>query len=283
MLSARLRWAFVAAAAIILSWQLFVPPIVGLADQGDFARVIGLFGFGPADRSTEYAFVAGKYVPDKTFRLRVYEQATSEYIFTGAAVLLNRLVSKDGSLDITIMGLVHVLAFLYAFDCLLLATAPIRAAPCSSGSWRCSCSPTSATRPTGIRSTPSRLRCIFFLTAAGREHHDLPHRRGLNRSGCALGTLGFSLGFRKASEHAGGPPVGAVRVPLVTWAKWPAARRALIAGAGLDRCRCRGQHFYRSYAQHLADGLRPGLPRDPARIAPSGAGRPCSRASLRTG
>lgn len=124
MLNARLRWAFVAAAALIVSWQLFVPPIVGLADQGDFARVIGTFGFGPADRSTEYAFVAGKYIPDKTFRLRVYEQATSEYIFTGAAVLLNKLVSKDGSLDITIMGLVHVLAFLYAFYRLLLVTSP---------------------------------------------------------------------------------------------------------------------------------------------------------------
>lgn len=124
MLGAKARWAFVAAAAIVLSWQLFVPPVVGLADQGDFARVIGLFGYGPADRSTEYAFVAGKYVPDTTFRLRVYEQATSEYLFAGAAVLLNKLLSKDGSLDITIMGLVHVLAFLYAFYRLLSALPP---------------------------------------------------------------------------------------------------------------------------------------------------------------
>src|SRR5208337_15447 len=64
MLGARARAGFVAAAAVIISWQLFLPPIVGLADQGDFARVIGLFGFGAQDKTTEYAFVARKYVPD---------------------------------------------------------------------------------------------------------------------------------------------------------------------------------------------------------------------------
>ena len=36
MLGAWLRAGFVAAAAVILSWQLFVRPIVGQADQGDF-------------------------------------------------------------------------------------------------------------------------------------------------------------------------------------------------------------------------------------------------------
>ena len=121
MLESRLRWAFVAVAAILIGWQLFVPPVIGLADQGDFARVIGLFGFAAADKSTEYAFVAGKYVPDPKARLQVYEQATSQYIFAGAAVLLNKVVSRDGSLDIRIIGLVHLLAFLYAFYRLLSA------------------------------------------------------------------------------------------------------------------------------------------------------------------
>jgi succinate dehydrogenase hydrophobic anchor subunit len=119
----------VAAAALLIGWQLFVPPIVGLADQGDFARMIGLFGFGPADKTTEYAYVAGKYVPDPNARLRVYEQASSEYLFVEAAVLLNKIVSKDGSLDITVMGFVHLLAFLCAFWCVLRATGSVRAGP----------------------------------------------------------------------------------------------------------------------------------------------------------
>jgi hypothetical protein len=124
-----LRAGFVAAAATILSWQLFVPPIVGLADQGDFTRMIGRFGYGAVDKSAEYAFLARKYVPDPNARLRVYEQESSEYIFVGAAVLLNKVLSRDGSLDITMVGFVHMLAFLYAFYRLLVATGPFRAAP----------------------------------------------------------------------------------------------------------------------------------------------------------
>ena len=128
-----LRAGFVAAAAVILSWQLFVRPIVGLADQGDFTRMIGRFGYGAVDKSAEYGFLARKYVPDPSARLRVYEQVSSEYIFVGAAVLLNKVVAKvfsgDGSLDITIIGFVHMLAFLYAFYRLLVATGPLRAWP----------------------------------------------------------------------------------------------------------------------------------------------------------
>ncbi len=124
-----LRAGFVAAAAVILSWQLFVRPIVGLADQGDFTRMIGRFGYGAVDKSAEYAFLARKYVPDPSARLRVYEQVSSEYIFVGAAVLLNKVISKDASFDITIVGFVHMLAFLYAFYRLLVATGPLRAWP----------------------------------------------------------------------------------------------------------------------------------------------------------
>jgi hypothetical protein len=125
--SNKVRVGFVAAAAVILSWQLFFSPIVGLADQGDFARMIGLFGFGAEDKAAEYGFLARKYVPDPNARLRVYEQVSSEYIFVEAAILLNKVLSKDGNLDITIMGFVHMLAFLYAFYRLLVVTGPFRA------------------------------------------------------------------------------------------------------------------------------------------------------------
>jgi hypothetical protein len=119
----------VAAAAVILSWQLFLPPIVGSADQGDFIRIASRFGYRAADKSAEYVYVARTYVSDPAARDRAYEQVSSEYIFAEAAILLNKLLSKDGTLDITIMGLVHLLAFLYAFHRLLLATGPLRAGP----------------------------------------------------------------------------------------------------------------------------------------------------------
>jgi|HubBroStandDraft_1064217.scaffolds.fasta_scaffold04208_4 hypothetical protein len=119
----KLYVAVLAAAGAILTYQLFIPPIVGLADQGDFLRTIGRFGYGPQHRgSLEYRYVEPKYIPDAQYRSPYWEQANSEYIFVGATLLLNKLVSKDGALDITVAGFVHALAFLAAFARLLWVT-----------------------------------------------------------------------------------------------------------------------------------------------------------------
>jgi hypothetical protein len=125
------RWAVLACAAAIVFYQVLIPPIVGLADQGDFARMIGRFGYGPEDKSPDlkFMFVVRKYVPDPKFRYPDWEQFNSEYLFTASAVALNRLVSKDGGLDISLMGLVHALAFLAALARLLWVTRRLRAAP----------------------------------------------------------------------------------------------------------------------------------------------------------
>ena len=119
----KLYVAVLAAAGAILTYQLFVPPIVGLADQGDFVRTIGRFGYGPQHHgSLEYVYVEPKYIPDPHYRSPYWEQANSEYLFVGAALLVNKLVSKDGALDITVAGFVHALAFLAAFARLLWVT-----------------------------------------------------------------------------------------------------------------------------------------------------------------
>lgn len=118
------------AAAAILGCQLFVPPIVGLADQGDFVRTIGRFGYGPQHHgSLEYVYVEPKYVPDPRYRSPYWEQANSEYLFVGVALLLNKIFSTDGTLDIRMAGLVHGLAFLAAFARLLFVTRRIRGHP----------------------------------------------------------------------------------------------------------------------------------------------------------
>ena len=116
----KLYIAVLAAAGAILTYQLFIPPIVGLADQGDFVRTILRFGYVPQHHgSLEYIYVEPKYIPDPHSRSPYWEQANSEYLFVAAALALNRLVSKDGALDITVAGLVHALAFLAAFARLL--------------------------------------------------------------------------------------------------------------------------------------------------------------------
>src|SRR5580700_8595103 len=124
----KLYIAVLAAAVAILTCQLFIPPIVGLADQGDFVRTIGRFGYGPQHHgSLEYVYVEPKYIPDPQYRSPYWEQANSEYIFVGATLLLNKLVSKDGALDITVAGFVHALAFMAAFARLLWVVRRARA------------------------------------------------------------------------------------------------------------------------------------------------------------
>ncbi len=125
----KLAWIVVAVAAAILTWQLFVPPIVGLADQGDFARILGRFGYAAEDRSATIAFVAPKYVQAPDSRRPGWEQPSSEYIFVACAILLNKVVSRDGKLDIVVIGVVHVLAFLGAFARLLMVTKQYRVSP----------------------------------------------------------------------------------------------------------------------------------------------------------
>ena len=54
----KLFGAVMAAAVAILVYQLFIPPIIGLSDQGDFIRTIGRFGYGPQHQgSLEYSYV----------------------------------------------------------------------------------------------------------------------------------------------------------------------------------------------------------------------------------
>jgi hypothetical protein len=129
MHGSKLFWIVTAAAAAILTLQLFVPPIIGLSDQNDFRRVIGKLGWGPEPSavSSTFAWVAPKYVPDPNFRARGLEHFTSEYLFAATALLVNKAVSRDGKLDIVVMGAVHALAFLAAFLRLLYVTRNLRA------------------------------------------------------------------------------------------------------------------------------------------------------------
>src|ERR1700677_1528860 len=95
------------AVAAILAFQLFVPPIIGLSDQGDFGRMIGRFGYGPAVKSMPLSagFVQAKYVRDPSARIPILEQAGPEYLFVGSAVALSKLFSK-GVLEIRMVGFI---------------------------------------------------------------------------------------------------------------------------------------------------------------------------------
>ncbi|MGH9366325.1 MAG: hypothetical protein ACRD3M_01465 [Thermoanaerobaculia bacterium] len=115
-----------AAAAAILGSQLLVPPIVGLADNGDFDRVMepcGIRADAPyADRF--FAWVCDCYRFDPR-GIRPGGFLTSERLFVLTAIPVNRLFSTPGGFRIEAMGSVQAAALLAALGLLLAATRPL--------------------------------------------------------------------------------------------------------------------------------------------------------------
>jgi hypothetical protein len=116
-----MRW-FLLAASCIVGYQIFLPPVVGLANQSDFRRVIGKFGYGPVPAEALYSSVSLKYAPDRSYNSKTWEQPSTEDLFVQLALWVNEVVSKDGKLDIRVMGLLHFAAFVAAFAWLLRVT-----------------------------------------------------------------------------------------------------------------------------------------------------------------
>jgi hypothetical protein len=114
----------------VLVFQLFVPPILGLADNGDFQREIGVFGYGPAPQvpPLTWAYVAPTYTlqQERVVRRPEYEQLTSDYLFVAFAVAISRFFPGDGTLPIILVGLIHAGGLIAALARLLFFTRHFR-------------------------------------------------------------------------------------------------------------------------------------------------------------
>src|SRR5450432_416946 len=94
-----------AAAVFLLGWQLMLPPVVGVANNGDFGKLLGRYSLGaPIDHEADFADT--RYEWNLRYR---YESGfhSSESLPIGAALALNSVLSKDGSFDLRLMGLIH--------------------------------------------------------------------------------------------------------------------------------------------------------------------------------
>jgi hypothetical protein len=103
---------FLVAAGAILTYQLIIPPVVGLADNGDFPKVIGRFDL-VARSDHRYTFIETVYElrPDKHWVSDFY---SLEIALTYPALWLNSLLSKDKNFDLRCIGVVHGALFLAA-------------------------------------------------------------------------------------------------------------------------------------------------------------------------
>ena len=123
-----MKWSYGATLLVIagiLGYQLMIPPVIGLADQGDYARLVGAFHLGPVAQTAEdryYRYFNRTYQPDPNFRLPGWEIYSSQDILVGSALLLNKWISKDGWFDIRVLSFLEALAFLAICYFLLQAT-----------------------------------------------------------------------------------------------------------------------------------------------------------------
>ncbi|MGA3185817.1 MAG: hypothetical protein ABSF22_01790 [Bryobacteraceae bacterium] len=121
--SVELLFALTLGGALV-GWQLFFPPIVGLADQGDFQKVLGPLGYAPVPPGPEhkYYFVTREYVQDPSYRQPRFEQLTSELVIAKAAIALHNLFRDRKTFDITLFGWTHATLFLLALARLFYVT-----------------------------------------------------------------------------------------------------------------------------------------------------------------
>lgn len=115
----------VSAFAALLAVQLFVPPSVGLADNGDFGRVYTRFSLAPVRAGQDnFAYFAPHYwfTPDSRWPGGLL---SAEMLLAAPPVLLARALGS-GTFDIRWLGAVHAVLFLAAFYALLVYLRPLR-------------------------------------------------------------------------------------------------------------------------------------------------------------
>jgi hypothetical protein len=127
--STRLEGSLIALLAAALAFQLLVPPIVGLADNGDFSRVTEPLGIFPPAELGDAAFFSW-IVPQYRFDPgRVWIRGlccySSQTALALAALPVGVAAAPRGRFDLRATGLVNGLALVAAVGLLLSALRPL--------------------------------------------------------------------------------------------------------------------------------------------------------------
>jgi hypothetical protein len=114
--------AFVAVAAAILAVQVLIPPIVGVANNGDFEKVLGYAGLDYFSDKYEDRYQT-HIVREFRFREVWYRSGyvTSETLLAIAARQLAKPLSPAGRFDIRVLGALHSVLFLIGLGTMLWA------------------------------------------------------------------------------------------------------------------------------------------------------------------
>ena len=107
--------ASLAIFAALLAWQLFLPGFIGIANNGDFAKISGRFCIDSPDRGADnFRFFVSRYVrgPDYCWDS---EMPSSELAFAGLASVSSRVAGERSGFDIRWLGAFHAAGLLIAY------------------------------------------------------------------------------------------------------------------------------------------------------------------------
>jgi hypothetical protein len=104
----------------VIVCQVIIPPPIGLADNGDFTKITGIFNLQPQvynqielfDQYFRYA--ANRYVTNPAYQWQAGFYST-ETALAAIAVPAGKAWSRDGSFDIRFLGILHGILFMTAF------------------------------------------------------------------------------------------------------------------------------------------------------------------------
>lgn len=113
--------ALLAIFAAIVCTQILVPPYIGMADNGDFAKIARRLSLVPADPDAGSKYFNADYILSRESRLesdfRSFEEWTADLAF-----FLSRTTKEGNVFNIRWLGAVHALILLIAFALILVAT-----------------------------------------------------------------------------------------------------------------------------------------------------------------
>lgn len=212
------------AAAVIV--QVFVPPVVGLANNGDFGKVIGIFSL-TNPQEDEFGFLTLKFRFDPERFLWV-GYASSEQLLAASAVALNAPFGSNASLDVRMVGAVHVALYLLSFYLLLPL---LRGFPRLR--WLAACVLilfvfTDVMYVSWMNSFfMDAASLLFLLLTIVLYLRSLAWRRTADYVGCAIFAALFAT---SKAQHC----VLAIPIAMLLWvgwgSPWPQSRRIIVAG-----------------------------------------------------
>jgi len=122
LLPDRLETVVLLILSMAIAYQLFVDPIVGLADNRDFARLMDPAGLDYRSvtdyRETVFQFVETKF---SFVNPSSHRYLTSQRLVLGAARILNSVVAKDDKFDLRSLGMCNFALYIAAVGVFLRA------------------------------------------------------------------------------------------------------------------------------------------------------------------